>query len=177
VLGYTIWGGMWSVALTDLFQSVVILLGLTAVAWLVATWRAVQPRSSPPPRKPASSSSGRKAARGTGCVRRRVGDDGIGSIPQQDVFQRVTSAKDEKTAIRGCLVGGLVYFVFAFVPIFIAYSALIIEPDYARLFSSPDAREIQRILPDLILSRTPMWRRCCFSARCSSAILSTQAAR
>src|SRR3954464_13496288 len=35
VLGYTIWGGMWSVALTDLFQSVVILAGLAAVAWLV----------------------------------------------------------------------------------------------------------------------------------------------
>src|SRR5688500_9684329 len=35
VLGYTIWGGMWSVALTDLFQTVVILIGLTAVAFLV----------------------------------------------------------------------------------------------------------------------------------------------
>ena len=30
----------------------------------------------------------------------------VGSIPQQDVFQRVTSAKDEKTAVRGCLIGG-----------------------------------------------------------------------
>src|SRR5918994_2861014 len=35
VLGYTLWGGMWSVALTDLFQTVIILVGLTAVAWLV----------------------------------------------------------------------------------------------------------------------------------------------
>src|SRR6202008_4939830 len=35
VVFYTIFGGMWSVALTDLFQSVVILIGLTAVAWLV----------------------------------------------------------------------------------------------------------------------------------------------
>src|SRR5687767_4751607 len=35
VLGYTIWGGMWSVALTDLFQTVIILIGLTAVAVLV----------------------------------------------------------------------------------------------------------------------------------------------
>src|SRR6188768_1149453 len=31
VMGYTIWGGMWSVAMTDLFQSVVILVGLVAV--------------------------------------------------------------------------------------------------------------------------------------------------
>src|SRR3990170_2185533 len=35
VLFYTFWGGLWSVALTDLFQSVVILVGLLAVAWLV----------------------------------------------------------------------------------------------------------------------------------------------
>src|SRR5688500_1101228 len=34
VLFFTIWGGMWSVALTDLFQSVVILIGLAAIAWL-----------------------------------------------------------------------------------------------------------------------------------------------
>src|SRR5688572_21092253 len=36
VLGYTIWGGMWSVALTDMFQSIVILVGLCFIAWLVA---------------------------------------------------------------------------------------------------------------------------------------------
>ena len=34
-LVYTIFGGMWSVALTDLFQTVVILVGLTLVAFLV----------------------------------------------------------------------------------------------------------------------------------------------
>src|SRR5256886_6821827 len=35
VLGYTVWGGMWSVALTDLFQSVMIIIGVTLVAWVV----------------------------------------------------------------------------------------------------------------------------------------------
>src|SRR3954462_2164903 len=35
VLAYTIWGGMWSVAMTDLFQSVMILGGLALVAWVV----------------------------------------------------------------------------------------------------------------------------------------------
>src|SRR3970282_1488011 len=34
VLGYTIWGGMWSVALTDLFQSIVIIVGLMMIVWL-----------------------------------------------------------------------------------------------------------------------------------------------
>jgi Na+/proline symporter len=89
----------------------------------------------------------------------------IGSIPQQDVFQRVTSAKDERTAIYGCLIGGGVYFCFAFVPIFIAYAALVIDPGYAKLFASDDAREIQRILPNLILERTPLWAQVLCTAR------------
>jgi len=89
------------------------------------------------------------------------------------VFQRVTSAKDEKTAIRGCLIGGGVYFVFAFVPIFIAYAALVIDPGYAKLFGNEDAREIQRILPNLILERTPMWAQVLFFGALLSAILST----
>jgi solute:Na+ symporter, SSS family len=174
VLGYTIWGGMWSVALTDLFQSVVILIGLTAVAWLVGDMAG-----GPGKVIAAAAEAGKFEFWPKGSTRDWLWFGAawvtmaIGSIPQQDVFQRVTSAKDEKTAIRGCLVGGLVYFVFAFVPIFIAYSALIIEPDYARLFSNPDAREIQRILPDLILERTPMWAQVLFFGALLSAILST----
>src|SRR5260370_24931674 len=35
VLAYTIWGGMWSVAMTDLFQSVMIIAALALVAWIV----------------------------------------------------------------------------------------------------------------------------------------------
>ena len=35
VLGYTIWGGMWSVAMTDLFQSVMIIVGVVLIAWVV----------------------------------------------------------------------------------------------------------------------------------------------
>src|SRR4051812_43488731 len=35
VLGYTIWGGMWSVAFTDLFQSVMIIAGVGIIAWVV----------------------------------------------------------------------------------------------------------------------------------------------
>src|ERR1051326_4164590 len=35
VLAYTVWGGMWSVALTDLFQSVMIIAGVGIIAWFV----------------------------------------------------------------------------------------------------------------------------------------------
>jgi solute:Na+ symporter, SSS family len=174
VLVYTIWGGMWSVALTDFFQSVVIFIGLIAIAFLVSDM-----------------------AGGAGKVITAAADAGkfefwpkggtkewllfitawltlaLGSIPQQDVFQRVTSAKDERTAVKGTLIGALVYFCFAFVPIFIAYSAVVIDPALTRLFASDDAREVQRILPELVLNRMPMWAQVLFFGALLSAILST----
>jgi Na+/proline symporter len=97
----------------------------------------------------------------------------FGSIPQQDVFQRMTSAKDENTAVRGTIIGGLVYFCFAFVPIYIAYSALVADPSIAALFDAEDARDIQRILPDLVLGKMPMWAQIMFFGALLSAILST----
>src|SRR5688572_13243850 len=174
VLGYTIWGGLWSVALTDLFQSVVILVGLLAVAWLVGDMAGGAGKVVA-----AAADAGKFQFWPKGGTREWLAflaawmTLAIGSIPQQDVFQRVTSAKDEKTAVRGCLIGGVVYFSFAFVPMFIAYAALVIEPGYAQLFANEDAREIQRILPNLILERTPLWAQVLFFGALLSAILST----
>jgi len=166
---------MWSVAFTDLFQTVVILIGLTLIALLVGD-----------------------LAGGAGKVISQAAADGklvmfpaemdaaawwamagaffafaFGSIPQQDVFQRMTSAKDEKTAVRGTLIGAAIYFCFAFVPIFIAYAALVADPSMTELFNAEDAREIQRILPDLVLGKMPLWAQIMFFGALLSAILST----
>ena len=97
----------------------------------------------------------------------------FGSIPQQDVFQRMTSAKDEKTAVRGTVIGAAVYFVFAAVPIFIAYAALVLDPSLAQLFGDEDGRVVQRILPELVLSKMPLWAQVLFFGALLSAILST----
>ena len=174
VLAYTIWGGMWSVAMTDLFQSVVILVGLCAIAWLVSDM---------------AGGSGKVIAAAYEAGKFEFWPKGgtkewlwfaaawmtlaIGSIPQQDVFQRVTSAKDENTAVRATLAGAAIYFCFAFVPMFIAYCALVVDPSMARLFAAEDGREIQRILPDLILNRTPLWAQVLFFGALLSAIMST----
>jgi solute:Na+ symporter, SSS family len=174
VLGYTIWGGMWSVALTDLFQTVVILIGLTAVAFLVGGMAG-----GPSKVIAAAAEAGKFEFWPKGGAKEWLSfvaiwmTLAIGSIPQQDVFQRVTSAKDERTAVRGSLFGGLAYFCFAFVPIFIAYAALVIDPGYGALFANEDAREIQRILPNLILERTPIWAQVLFFGALLSAVLST----
>ena len=174
VLGYTIWGGMWSVAWTDLFQTVIIVLGLWAIAWLVGDMAG-----GPGKVVGAAFEAGKLDFWPKGGTKEWLAfvaawmTLAIGSIPQQDVFQRVTSAKDESTAVKGSLIGGAAYFVFAFVPIYIAYSAIVIDPALRELFRAEDAREIQRILPDLILSRTPLWAQIVFFGALLSAILST----
>ncbi|HZM45572.1 MAG TPA: sodium:solute symporter family protein [Burkholderiales bacterium] len=174
VLAYTVWGGMWSVAVTDLFQSVVIIAGLSAIAWLVSDMAGGAGRVVA-----AAAEAGKFEFWPKGGTKEWLAFAAawltlaLGSIPQQDVFQRVTSARNESTAVWGTLTGALVYFCFAFVPIFIAYSAIVIDPAMTELFKSEDAREVQRILPELILNRTPLWAQALFFGALLSAILST----
>ena len=174
VLGYTIWGGMWSVALTDLFQSVMILVGLGLVAWVVGDMAG-----GPMKVIAAASEAGKFEFWPKGDTKEWFAfvtaflTLAIGSIPQQDIFQRVTSAKNERTAIMGSLLGGAVYFSFVFVPIFIVLAALMIDPALGTLLDAEDAREMQRILPNFILQSTPMWIKVLFFGALLSAILST----
>ncbi len=175
VVIYTIFGGMWSVAFTDLFQTVVILIGLTLVAVLVGDLAGGADkviRQAAADGKLVMFPAGMDAA-GWWAMAGAFFAFAFGSIPQQDVFQRMTSAKNEKTAVRGTIIGGLIYFCFAFVPIYIAYAALVADPALGALFADKDARVIQKILPDLVLGKMPLWAQVMFFGALLSAILST----
>ncbi len=174
VMGYTMSGGMWSIALTDIFQTVIIVLGLLYIAWLLGGmaggFNAVIDKANAAGKFNFwPSSSPREwlafvAAWATMAV---------GSIAQQDVFQRVTSAKDEKTAMRGTLLGGSFYLIFAFVPMFIAVSALLIDPEKVQGTLAAEGTDFQLVLPQLILDRTPLFAQVLFFGALLSAILST----
>src|SRR5690348_11852853 len=174
VLAYTIWGGMWSVAMTDLFQSVMIIVGLGLVAWVVGNWAG-----GPLKVIAATAQAGKFAFWPEGGPKEwfAVGTAfitlAIGSVPQQDIFQRVTSARNERVAITGALLGGLIYFTFVFVPIYIVRAALMLDPSLTGLLDAPDARDMQRILPDFVLGHTPLWAQVLFFGALLSAILST----
>ncbi|MFN2646727.1 MAG: sodium:solute symporter family protein [Burkholderiales bacterium] len=174
VLAYTIWGGMWSVAMTDLFQSVMIIVGLAIVAWVVGDMAGGAGKVIA-----AASDAGRFQFWPQGGTKEWLAfvtaflTLAIGSIPQQDIFQRVTSAKNERTAIMGSLLGGAVYFAFVFVPIFIVIASLTVDPALGALLNAEDARDMQRVLPSFILEHTPMWIKVLFFGALLSAILST----
>jgi solute:Na+ symporter, SSS family len=173
VMIYTIFGGMWSVAFTDLFQTVIILIGLTLVAVLVGDMAGGATKVISQAAAEGKFKFFPTEAAGWWALAGAFFAFAFGSIPQQDVFQRMTSAKDEKTAVRGTIIGALIYFCFAFVPIYIAYAALVADPSLAKLFASDDAREIQRVLPDLVLGKMPLWAQVMFFGALLSAILST----
>ena len=174
VLIYTTLGGMWSVALTDLFQSVVIVVGLFYVAVLASGmaggFGTVIAHASDANKFSFWPTGGSKEWFAFVAAWATLA---IGSIPQQDVFQRVTSAKDESTAVRGSLLGAGAYFAFAFVPMFLAYAALMVNPEMVNGLLKQGGREIQLILPNFVLQHTPMFAQVMFFGALLSAILST----
>ncbi len=64
------------------------------------------------------------------------------------------SAKDAHTARNGAVIGGVAYLLFAFVPMFVVASSLLIIPEQAAELLGSDP---QKVLPTLILDRMPFF--------------------
>jgi Na+/proline symporter len=171
VLVYTLFGGMWSVALTTFVQMIVIVLGLFYVTWLagdmaggfstVIERAAAEGKFEWLPRLDALDMLAWFAALFTMM---------LGSIPQQDVFQRVNAAKNEHVAIWGTTLGGIGYFFFAAVPLFLAYTATLIDPAMVARLIQEDS---QLILPSLITGHMPFTAQVIFFGALLSVIMST----
>jgi SSS family transporter len=174
ILAYTLFGGMWSVAITDFIQMIVLVLGLGILAVF----------------------AGHEAGGVDKVIDLAVSRDMfrffpepnlkdvlffiaaaitmmLGSIPQQDVFQRVMSANNEYSATRGPVIGGICYIIFAFVPMFLVVSALIIMPEQANQLIAEDP---QKVLPTLVMTKMPMIMQVLFFGALLSAIKSCASA-
>jgi SSS family solute:Na+ symporter len=174
VLTYTIFGGMWSVALTDFFQMLIIVVGLLLIAVFAADLAGGANKVvSYAAQKDMFNFFPEASLHAWLFWISAAITIMIGSIPQQDVFQRVMSAKDEKTAVRGPIIGGLCYLAFAAVPMFIGVAAFIVMPEVADGLLKDDS---QRILPTLVLEKMPVWLQVLFFGALLSAIMSTASA-
>lgn len=174
VLTYVVVGGFMAVAWTDTIQMAVLVVGLSAIAWFSAD-----------------------LAGGAGMVLGNIQAQGLteflpepsfteismfigaaitmmlGSIPQQDVYQRVMSAQDAQTARRGAVIGGMSYIAFAFVPMFIVSSAVVVMGEQAMTIARED---YQRLLPTFVLTQMPLVMQIIFFGALLSAIQSTSSA-
>jgi SSS family transporter len=174
VLVYTLWGGMYAVAWTNFVQMVIIVVGLLYIFVLVAdraggvgTVVAHAHAAGKLEFWPKPEARDVLAFIGAGVTLM------LGSIPQQDVFQRVTSARSERVAVAGSVLGGAFYFLLAFIPIFLAYSASLIDP---KMVADLIDKDHQQILPALIIGHTPLAAQILFFGALLSAVMSTASA-
>lgn len=174
ILAYTLYGGMWSVAVTDFIQMIILVGGLAILAVF----------------------AGNMAGGADKVLAFAVSKDlfrfwpepsfkdmlfffaaaitmMFGSIPQQDVFQRVMSANSAYAATRGPVIGGICYILFAFVPMFLVASALLIMPEQTAALLKDDP---QKVLPTLVLEKMPFVMQVLFFGALLSAIKSSASA-
>jgi Na+/proline symporter len=175
VLIYTLFGGMWSVAITDFIQMIIVVIGMLyiggemtaqtgGIGVVIEHAAAAGKFSNFWPDMNLASILGFTAALCTMM---------LGSIPQQDVFQRITSSKNVNIAVQAAILGGVLYFIFAFIPLYLAYSATLINPDLVKKYLDTDP---QMILPKLILNHAPIFAQVMFFGALLSAIKSCASA-
>lgn len=174
VLIYVVVGGFLAVAITDFIQMIVLVVGMTVIAFFAADlaggpdkvlamaqqadlWRVL----------PEPNFTDVVFFIGAAITMM------FGSIPQQDVFQRVMSAKDAPTARTGAVIGGAGYILFAFVPMFIVAAAVVVMGEHAMDIARND---YQRLLPAFIMTKMPLVMQILFFGALLSAIKSTSSA-
>jgi Na+/proline symporter len=174
ILAYTLFGGMWSVAVTDFIQMIILVVGLS----VLAVFAADQAGGADKVMALAISQDMFKFwpephlkdilfffASAITIM--------LGSIPQQDVFQRVMSANNIKAATHGPVIGGICYILFAFVPMFLVVSAMLIMPEQAAALIADDP---QKVLPTLVMTQMPFVMQVLFFGALLSAIKSCASA-
>jgi len=105
VLLYTFFGVMWSVAILDLIQNSLIIIGLLVSVWSVQA--ALGGVGELPDKLPDNYFRFIPEGDGTDWLNYIAAwlTIGIGSLPQQDIFQRVTAAKSAKVAVWAGYIG------------------------------------------------------------------------
>lgn len=174
VLIYVVVGGFLAVAWTDFIQMIVLVVGLSIIAVFASDlaggsdkvlalasqkelWNFLPP--------PTFTEIAMFVGAGLTMM--------LGSIPQQDVFQRVMSARSADTARKGAVIGGVSYILFAFVPMFIVLSAVVVMGDSALEMAKND---YQRLLPTFVMEKMPIVMQIIFFGALLSAIKSTSSA-
>lgn len=167
IVAYTYMGGMWAVSTTGTVQMGVIIIGLIVILGEVL-WKTG----------------------GIGIVLANTPSDffhitpidatakdwlawiaawvtiGLGSIPQQDVYQRALSAKSAVVAKWSSISAGVLYFAVAFIPLTLG---LVARAKYPELVSG----DPEQLLPTLILNNTSAITQIFFFGAILSAIMST----
>jgi SSS family solute:Na+ symporter len=163
---YTYIGGMWAISITDFIQSIIIIVGLVALAFVLS-----------------------EKAGGVNVVMAEVKSEnfrllprmeageifayiaawsvlGLGSLPSQDVFQRSMSSGSADIAVKSCYYAAGMYLTIAMLPLFISLCTKHLYPEQLQ-------GDTQLILPYMVLQHTALPIQILFFGSLLSAIMST----
>ncbi len=168
VVFYTYFGGMWAVSITDFAQTICIVVGLVVVcAILLLEVGGFEIMIAKTPENFFKFYPDFTVV-SVGQYMASLMVIGLGSIPQQDMFQRVMSAKNERIAVTASYIGAGLYLSVALLPLVIALASKTLYPE---LFAQQ--KDAQLFLPMVIITQMPEWVQILFFGALLSAILST----
>ncbi len=167
---FTTVGGMWAISISDFIQSLIIISGMLLALYFLTdkaggwdkVWQAI----------PAQHLEimPEKSFREYLYAFASLLTLGLGSIPSQDIFQRLMTAKSEKTAVRATFAGAGMYLILSMLPLLIAVCSMII------LNENVDSFDAQHAVPKVILSLDNLLVKALFFGALISAVISTASA-
>lgn len=166
VVFYTFLGGMWAISITDFIQTTFIVVGLVWVAVLVAQKAGgISPILDSAPEGSFQFIPDAKVLDWTNYIGAWI-ILGLGSIPSQDIYQRVMSSKSEKVAVQSTYLAGTFYVTIGLLPLFIALGAKHLYPEIY-------LENRQLLLPEMVLRHSGLHVQILFFGALISAIMST----
>jgi solute:Na+ symporter, SSS family len=166
---YTYTGGMWAVSITDFVQSIAIVIGLIALFInLVVDIGGVNNLTNVINSYPEGFFNFFPEPSTQNYIDYSAAwmVVGLGSIVQQDIFQRIMAADSAKTAARGSIVGGVLYLTIGLLPLINVLIAKYLYPEIA-------AMDGQMVLVNAVLYHTSDFIKILFFGALLSAVMST----
>jgi SSS family solute:Na+ symporter len=166
VMTYTLLGGMWSVTITDFLHNILLIVGLLFLFYLLM--------DKIPNFENFINSQPNDFFRFTPKNNHFINwltylgawiTIGFGSIPGQDIFQRVMAAKNQQVAIRASILAGFMYLTIAMLPLIISLMAVRLYPGLIK--------DGSLLIPNLVMQFTPYAMQVVFLGALLSALLST----
>lgn len=146
----TLFGGMWSVTLTDTLQIVVAFIGLLVLGYasfshlgegsmFVGFSKFFSHFWGGAGQENFTLMPETKDLAGTALMASVLGWTGtwctglFGNIPGQDLQQRIFSAKSAKVAAQACIVSGITYLMFGLIPVSLGLMSNITDPEASQV--------------------------------------------
>lgn len=125
---YTMIGGMYSIAVTDFIQGIILIIGLVVTFIVIIHSQGIYIFSKVP------ENYYNIFPHETGIKNWLFYIEawcaiGLGSLPAQDLMQRVLSSKTASTAQKSCFGAGFLYFFVGLIPVLLGMFGYILIPD------------------------------------------------